>query len=456
MTVRRVLLLCLFLGAPLSGLAQGRVEHVVVVSIDGLRPAYYLEPDRHGLQVPMLRRLVAAGAFAVGMQSVFPTLTYPAHTSLVTGVPPRRHGIFLNEAPDPELRFGLRWYAEDIRARTLYQAAEEKGLRTALVFWPVSLGARADAVFPEFWRGDRDDPKLLRALSTPGLVRGVEERFPDFWFDTPPNTQDKDLAHVAVYLIQTLRPHLLLLHMIQVDHVHHDFGLGSPEARQAVENADAQLGRIVRAVEETGLWERTVLFVVSDHGFAAVERIVRPAVLLRRAGLLSADEHGWVTGWKAATVCGGGTCEVLLEDPTDGAAQKEVLEIFSPLPHDPASGVGRIYSPEETAALSPDPGAFIILEAAPGFHFSSAREGEVVEPSKTRASHGYNPERPDQYASFLVAGAGVRHKRLEKVSLLDIAPTIAFLLGLELPGAEGRVLRELFGSGRQARSGAPH
>lgn len=441
MRARQVGLLALLLTVPV---AAAEVEHVMVVSIDGLRPDYYLQPDRHGLKVPTLRALVAAGASAEGMRSVFPTLTYPAHTSLVTGVAPLRHGVFLNDAPDPLLRFGLRWYADDVRARTLYQAAEEKGLRTALVFWPVALGARADAVLPEFWRGDRDDLKLLRAVSTPGLVHGVEERFPDFRFDTPPNTRDQDLTDVAVHLIGSLRPHLLLLHMIQVDHVHHEAGLDTPEARAAVENADAQLGRIVAALQEAGLWERTALFVVSDHGFASVETRLRPAVLLERAGLLTVDERGRMSDWKAAAVCGGGVCEVVLKDPGDTATRQKVLDIFQPLARDPASGIGRLYGPEETARLSPDAGAFIVLEAAPGFAFGDWSAGEFREPASMPAGHGYSPDRSDQYASFVVAGAGVKHKRLERVSILDVAPTIAFLLGLDLPDTEGRALRELF------------
>lgn len=439
----RVLCLCwlLLLAAP-AGAAE--VEHVVVVSIDGLPPAYWLEPDAYGLKIPNLRRLAAEGAFAEGMRSVFPTLTYPAHTSMVTGVSPARHGIFLNSAPDPEMKFGLRWYAEEIRARTVYQAAEERGLRTALVFWPVSMGALADAVFPEFWRGDRDDQKLLRAISTPGLVRGVEQRFSDFTYNTPPNTRDKDLTHIAVHLIQTLRPHLLLLHLIEVDHILHEVELDHPLALLAVENADTQLGRIIEALEKAGVWSRTVLFVVSDHGFARLEQVVRPSLWLQQAELLKLNERGEIAEWKAAPICGGGVCEVLLKDRSDRRTQEKVLKLFHSLAQDSANGIGRVYSPEESAALSPDAGAAIILEAAPGVHFSSSHRGLVREASWSKAGHGYDPDRPDQLASFIAAGAGVRSVQLKQVSMLDLAPTIALLLELDLPGAEGKPLIELF------------
>ena len=118
---RWLVLLLAGLALPLSA---GEVEHIVVVSLDGFLPAYYLEPGRYGLKVPTLRRLVAEGASAEGMRSVFPTMTYPAHTSMVTGVPPRSHGIFLNEAPQPMCEFSLRWYAEDVRVPRVYRAAK--------------------------------------------------------------------------------------------------------------------------------------------------------------------------------------------------------------------------------------------------------------------------------------------------------------------------------------------
>ncbi|MEE8200926.1 MAG: ectonucleotide pyrophosphatase/phosphodiesterase [Candidatus Acidoferrales bacterium] len=437
--LRRVLLVSLLLALPATA---GEIEHVVVVSVDGLRPTYYLEPDRYGLKIPTLRRLLAEGAYARGMRSVFPTVTYPAHTSMVTGVSPARHGIFLNSAADPQMRFGLRWYVEDVQAKTLYQAAEEKGLRTALVYWPATLGAQVDAVFPEFWRGDRDDHQLLKAISTPGLVEGVEQRFPDFQFHSP--AEDEVLTDVAVHIIHSLRPHLLFLHIFQVDHQQHAFGPASPEALAAVEEADRQLGRLVAALEEAGLWEQTALFVVSDHGFAPVENVLKPGVLLRRAGLLEVNDRGQITEWRAAPVCGGATCEILLKDPNDAQTRREVLAIFSPLAEDPASGLSRLYSPEETAELSPDLGAFLILEAAPPFALSARVTGEFVEAYRGKATHGFDPERPDMLASFLVAGPAVKHRRLERVSLLDLAPTIAYLLELDMPEMEGRALRELF------------
>lgn len=447
------LLLALFILLLALSAAAAEVQHVVVVSIDGLRPAYYLHPDTYGLKIPALRRLVAEGAAAEDMRSVFPTLTYPAHTSMVTGVPPSVHGIFLNSAADPEMKFGLRWYVSDVRVPTIYQVARAAGLTTGLVSWPVTLGAQATSILPEFWRGDRDDEKLIEAISTPGLIAGVRKRFPDFHYDSPPETRDRDLADVGIYIVETLHPDLLLVHIFGVDHAQHTYGLDTPEAKAAVEEADAQVGRLREALEQTGQWANTVLFVVSDHGFAPVSKMFRPAVLLEQAGLMTLDKKGRLTSWKAAPICDGGTCEILIHDPGDAATKRKVLDLFTRLARDPGKGIARVYSPEQTPKLTPDAGAYLVLEAAPGFMLSRSRTGKAWDTAPIPATHGYDPDRPDQKATFIVAGEGIRHARLPEVSILDLAPTIAQLLGLRLPSAEGHVLQEIFAPAVSASPG---
>ena len=126
----------------------------VLVSIDGLMPASYTAPDALGLSVPNLRRLVAEGASAEGVVGVLPSVTYPSHTTMTTGVPPRLHGITGNRIFDPagDSNEAWTWYAEDVRVPTLLGAARGRGLRTATLFWPVTVGAAAEAVVPEFWR----------------------------------------------------------------------------------------------------------------------------------------------------------------------------------------------------------------------------------------------------------------------------------------------------------------
>ena len=150
---------------------------VVLISIDGLKPDYVLEADKHGLKIPNLRRLVAEGAHASGVTGVLPTVTYPSHATMVTGVAPARHGIIANSPFDPFSKNlgGWYWYAEDIKVPTLWDACAKAGLTTASVDWPVTVGANITFDIVQYWRAENaEDRKLIRVLSTPGLLAEAE------------------------------------------------------------------------------------------------------------------------------------------------------------------------------------------------------------------------------------------------------------------------------------------
>src|SRR5262249_16878939 len=151
---------------------------LVLISIDGLRPDYVLADDHHGLKIPNLRQLVVDGSYATGVKALVPTGTFPSHTTLVTGVSPARHGILANTPFDPLQRNldGWYWYAEDIKVRTLWDQAADAGFVTSSVEWPVTAGARVTYNIPQYWRAKtRDDQKLHRLMTTPGLLPEVEK-----------------------------------------------------------------------------------------------------------------------------------------------------------------------------------------------------------------------------------------------------------------------------------------
>lgn len=429
----------------LYGQAQaGRVEHVILVSVDGLMPAAYLEPDAHGLKVPLLREIVRSGAYSEGMTSVFPTLTYPSHTSLATGVHPARHGITTNLAPDPLQRNdqGWRWYAEDVRVPALWDASREKGLRTALVWWPVTVGARADAIVPEVWRAhNEEDIKLVRALSTPGLLEAVERRFPRLLDGlVPPEVDDESSTEIAAHVLETMRPNLLLLHLLEVDRFQHRDGPLRGRGVAAVEKTDRMLARLVEAAQRAGIWQKTALVVVSDHGFASYARTFRAGAVLRQHGWVTVNESDEVQDWKAYVVSGGGHAYVYLRDPRDTVARKELWEIFAALAEKADSGVGKVYSPQEIKELGGDPEAALALEAAPGFAMANGYPREVLATSRDVATHGFDARRDDMQASLLIYGPPVAAQKLPRARVIDIAPTIAQWLRFALPTAEGKPL----------------
>jgi hypothetical protein len=407
--------------------------HVVMISIDGLRPDYLRAQET---KIPTLRRLIGEGLFAE-MTSVWPTVTYPAHTTLVTGARPNKHGIINNLPFDPlgKNQDGWYWYARDIRVPTLWDVAKKAGRTTANVYWPVTVGAPFDWSLPQIWRAKTDeDDKLLCALATPGLCDEVRARFQR----TPAEHRGDDArTDGAVYVLETKKPELSFVYLTDLDTVQHGYGPFSKEALATLEAIDADVARVVAASPAN-----STFVIVSDHGFLPITKVVRPSVLLRTAGLLDV-ENGKVKGYRAAAWKAGGLCAIMLRDPNDAATKQAVTQLFTEAASNPANGIGRVHEGAAVAAKGGFAGATLVLEAADGFMFSASLDGPVVDASSERGAHGYSPERVELHASLILAGAHV--KRGAKLGLVDmtaIAPTVAKLLSLTLPDAEGKPLDE--------------
>ena len=235
--------------------AQQPVQNplLLMISIDGLRPDYVTAADRHRLAVPNLRRFLTEGTFAESVQGVIPTVTYPSHTTLITGVWPAKHGILANTVFDPlrENQGGWYWYAEDIRVPTLWNAAAKAGWKTASVMWPVSVGARVDWNIPEFWHlGGPGDAKLLRLVSTPGLLVEMEKDLGEFPRGLGVE-HDEGHARFVTWLLEKKRPSLLTLHLIALDHEQHQTGPFTPEVFAVLERVSPTDATGIRMAADT-------------------------------------------------------------------------------------------------------------------------------------------------------------------------------------------------------------
>lgn len=430
-------LLALGAAGPLPGreAEPTATRRVLLISIDGLAPASYLDPDAAGLAVPNLRALAAAGAFATGVTGVLPTSTYPSHTTLLTGVPPRLHGILGNRIFDPTGRSNeaWHWYASQIRVPTLATAAYSAGMITGAISWPVTVGLEVDALVPEIWRSGStapEDGRLIEALSSTALFSEVAERR-----GTPlvyPLT-DRDRGDLALHVLATRKPQLLLVHFIDHDLAQHEFGLGSPEARAALERADAELGRLRAELDRLALAGETLIVVVSDHGFLPVSRELHPNALLRSAGLVETDAQGRITTWRAAFDPHGGAAFLRLADAGDRATLERVRRLVEAEAAKPGSGIRAVLGAPEIEALGGDPALTpLALDARQGFSFEIGA-AQWSTPGRQRANHGFAPVRPELEAALLVAGPGLtRAGRLGTVPMIRIAPTLARYLGVEL------------------------
>ncbi len=402
---------------------------LVLLSVDGLRPDIYRAPERR-YRFPNLSALETAGASAEAVESIYPTTTYPAHATIVTGLPPRAHGIYSHLASlDPtEKARPWCWFAPGLRAPTLWDLAGASRRRTAALSWPVTAGAAIDFNIPEIWNPAVADPhrdfETPARHATPGLFAEVAGGLVPMLGKADP---DQLRGEAALYLWNHFRPDLLLVHFVWYDSQAHALGPTSPEALTALESADQAIGKIRDVISSD---PTTTLVVLSDHGFVPVEIEAAPLVVFAEHGLFARGADGSLALRRLGAVSAGGSLAVYwLEEPS--ADDRRRLE--TALDRLRAMGAVReIVDRRQLEALQADPDAELMIEAAPGYSFSDRLEGPVVSDSpKDRGTHGYFPSLAGMEAMFAAVGWEIAPgKNLGRISLKQIAPTLAQVMGL--------------------------
>jgi predicted AlkP superfamily pyrophosphatase or phosphodiesterase len=432
-------LLCLASQAPLAN-EPATGPMVLLISVDGMKPEAILEAQSHGLKVPNLRAFMTDGAYANRVRGVLPTLTYPSHTTLLTGASPAKHGIIDNTTFDPLLRNaqGWYWYAEDIKVPTLWDAADAAHLKTANVYWPVSVGASIAYNLPQIWRtGSDDDLKLQRALSTPGLEQELAAelgRYPGGMEETV--ADDEIRARFAIRLLEKKHPSFFTVYLTGLDTEEHASGPFSPKANETLERLDSVVGSL-RAAAEMAAPGRATICVVSDHGFAPIEHDVNLYAAFLDAGLFSVNKDNKVTAWKAMLWPAGGSAAVVLADPKDETVRAKVQALLDKLAADPANGIDRIWSKDEIQKGRGFPNAEFLISLKIGYETAYSMTLPLITKPSNLGMHGYVPERSEMRSSFFIVGPQIAKGRsLGEIDMRQIAPTLADILHIRLAAAE--------------------
>jgi predicted AlkP superfamily pyrophosphatase or phosphodiesterase len=264
---------------------------------------------------------------------------------------------------------------------------------------------------------------------------------------------DETRVRLAASILAKHRPNLMLIHFVELDIAQHRFGPHTPEALREAEKQDDNVGRMLQAAQQAGIFERTAFLIVSDHGFAHIRRTFEPNVLLVRSGLITLDAQGVALDWKAASWSAGGSCAIVLRDPSDAVTAVRVHAIFQQVLERADGPLRQILDREDLDRIGAIPEATLMLEAAPGYEFDQALTGPEIHDSVAdhRGTHGYLPTDPAMRSALIAYGAGVRQgTRRDLVRMIDIGPTAAALLGLELPQAEGAPLRNFLAGPRNS------
>jgi predicted AlkP superfamily pyrophosphatase or phosphodiesterase len=437
LSLAAAVLICLAAPAALrANIDKHRV--VIVISLDGF-PAYALDDPR--LPIPTLRKLMREGTVAASMKPVNPTVTWPNHTAMVTGVDASRHQVLFNgllTRPIPNGPPAIEpWRDKEIMVHvpTIYDVAHEAGLTTAQVDWVAIFHAKT--INWQFGELPDPDGEFERGMIAKGMVtREQLQRFEE----SSQAWQDQMWTNAAVEILEEHKPNLLLFHLLTLDDINHEYGPLSGASLTAMAFLDSQVKRILDTVQSTGLADQATLLVVSDHGFASFKHKIHVNALLRQAGLVS-GEKGLEKG-EAWAVAEGGTAMVFVANAERKADLiPKLRQLF-----EGANGVDRVYAKEDFSQLGlPSPeqseqAPDLVLAAKPDYSFDNGLDGNSVTET-TGGTHGYLNTDPKMQAIFIAWGAGIPPGvHLDSISNLDVAPTIAALLGLEMKQTQGHAL----------------
>lgn len=424
----------------------GRAKHLVVISYD----AFSEDNWEKASKLPNLSRLIENGACSTKLKSVYPTLTYVVHTTMVTGVYPDKHGIYHNNPFQPfitEKEQSWFWFRRDIKVPAIYDALKEYRMKSAGILWPVTGKASIRYNIPEI-RAIKNENQALKALKngSPFYCIGMEKKFGRFRKGIEQPYLDNFTTMCAVDTIKRKKPELLLMHLIDLDDAKHEYGTDSPEIEKVLLRMDKRLGDIIEAAGEAGLKDDTVFLVIGDHGQINIRYKVRLNQLLKDYGLIY-EENGGLK-WRAYVQNAGGAAYLHIRE-NDGEAERLALDILNKAIAEDCYGIERLYTREELDGCHAASVVRFMLEAKPGYCFDDGLEGPVVTDLKERgiryATHGFSPDKPGYRCNLVISGDCIKSGyELGEVQMVDIAPTMASILGVNFTNCDGRALNEIF------------
>ncbi|WP_160718926.1 alkaline phosphatase family protein [Bacillus sp. USDA818B3_A] len=430
-------------------------DHLIILSFDCLST----------LDLPILKELphfqtiLANGALVEQVESIYPSVTYPCHATIVTGNYPKHHGVINNTLLQPGMASpDWNWYRKCIRGTTLYDEVKKANMTTAALLWPVTAGADIDFNMPEIFANRPWKNQIVVSLmnGSPLFQWEMNKRYGHIRKGLKQPELDDFVLESAVDTIKHKMPNLLMVHFTDLDTQRHDHGFSSQDAITALHRHNSRLGRILKALEEAGIHEQSTVIALGDHSALDEQKAISINVLLHKQHLLTTNTNGKLIDWKAYCKSCDGSAYIYLKDPGDEQTLQIVHKLLDLMLDEPDFGIEKFITGVEAAALGADPACAFMIEARRGFYFLEDYTGEVIKTitkEETRANkkytlacHGYSPEKENYGTILMAAGKGIQQVTLPSIRLIDEGPTFARLLGVSLGTTDGKVIEELLTS----------
>lgn len=402
--------------------------------------------------LPNFRKLLSSSALVTGVRTVYPSLTYMAHTSIATGMYPNQHGIVNNTRLQPErVSADWYWYEKDIKTPTIFQVAKEAGYSISTLLWPVTGRSKAidynlAEIFPN--RPWQNQIMVSGFASSLTYALDMNKKYKHLRNGIQQPELDDFITAVAIDTIKNKKPDMMAIHLVDLDSTRHKYGVKSTQAREAVIRMDKRLGEIISTLQACDMVEDTVLAVLGDHYQIDTHTVIRPNHLFAQKGWIQTDKNNRITDWKVILKAADGAAYIYRKDPS--ITNKMILDALKGID----SRIEKIFTKEEFKYDGVDENAVFILEAKAGYYFKEDVYYPFMESTdKTlsgrklaKATHGFHPDKHNYNTMLLLSGPGINTKaRLEGARLVDEGPTLLHAIGLTFPNkTDGHILKELF------------
>lgn len=423
-------------------------KKLFVLSVDSL----FFDDVKWLPDCPNLYGLYRRGSVVQKMKSTYPAMTYVAHSTMMTGCHEEKHGIYHNEKVEVGVDHpAWHWYRRELLTDTIFDAAKEGGYRISVINWPVTGGDPSiDYLVPEIWSdepGGDSRPRFLTVCSE-GMERLYDRYSHLLRWKYQPELDDFGVACLKD-IIREHEPDVIMLHLSYLDHARHNFGGFAPEAKHALQECDRKIGELMDILREKGTFEQYNFAVMGDHGHLPVKQVFNPNILLREAGLITLDGQGKVTDYQCYIHSAGLSAHVVLKDPENQAVRSQVEALLADWVNRESYGCEQILDKKKMKEEHLEGPFDYVIEGRMGTSFGNSCTGELIRPTDNSdyklsvSAHGHLPEKGPQ-PIFFAAGPDIREGVvLEKGELIDEAPTYAAILGVEMPWAQGHVMKEI-------------
>ncbi|MDD2371937.1 MAG: ectonucleotide pyrophosphatase/phosphodiesterase [Firmicutes bacterium] len=408
-------------------------KKLIIISLDSLS-----EEDLGNLMLmDNFKALIPQGTLVTSVRSPFVTNTYPIHTSIITGCYPQKHGVIDNLVHDPGNKSPeWNWYRKYIKTTTLYDHANNHGLKTASILWPVTARANISYNMPEIFPTKPNQSQKYLSLRNGSFVMQLSGllKYGRKLNGKRQPALDEFSVKMLTTTLEKKKPSLALIHLIETDSSKHKHGLKAKRTKESIKRMDKHIGTIMNTLNKIDRDYSVIIF--SDHSSLPVQKTIDPNDFLKEMKIKTPTKKG-DKDWEAWFKTCGGTAFLYLNDKKNWAEKEIIREKFNQLLIDKPEFFRRYLTKDEMFESGYLEKAAFGIEAPVGVEYHN-------DGSKFMANHGYTNENENYKVFYFIKGEGIRkNKKLVGGNLLEITPLACRQLKLKPWKMDGELRKDI-------------